>query len=184
MKIQTFQNDTRSLNTLFVFHDFLRNDKKIKTVLSEIKKNTKKDMMHHRTNVKATMSEYNSLLIKELDFFWYKVTDLLNILVKTVTRDPKSFNYFIDDAWAMKHEAQDFTVPHVHYPYQWSGAYYVEVPNSDTCINFSEVNANIKLENNLLLLFPSTFSHYVNPSKEKGSRYSLAFNITTNSNEN
>ena len=45
-------------------------------------------------------------------------------------------------------------------------------------------NSNIKLENNLLLLFPSTFYHSVNPSKEKGSRYSLAFNITTNLNEN
>jgi len=99
-------------------------------------------------------------------------------------------------AWVNKHDKGDFAQYHYHSNSMISGILYLDVPEQSGGLeflphinmfghffkpNFVEENGlnsyveKIDVENNMLLLFPSTVQHSVPFSRSEESRYTLAF---------
>ncbi len=74
----------------------------------------------------------------------------------------------------------------------WSGVVYVDMGDPDAVpadnayiafvdprpANIHATTLQIRPEAGLLLMFPAWLPHYVNPYKGKGTRISIAFNVT------
>ena len=179
MNVSIYHNHPNSLASIFVFKNFIRSEIYQKEILDCIKKNTKVDKMKTYTNVKATMSGWDDLLKESiLENFFTKLIETLDMTVRIRSSSTQDFDYKIADCWAMKHEKNDFSLAHSHYPFHWSAAYYAQVPNKNTTMYFYEINRHILLENNSLFLFPGLFEHSVQSFDAKQPRYSLACNVS------
>lgn len=163
---------------IFILDNFLE-DKYRNKVLDIIKLETKEDTMKHNTNVKASMTSYDRLLnCDELRPFFNLVIEYLNIIIKLRSIHSDQWNFVIDDAWGMKHLKGEYTKEHVHYPSNWSAAYYPQVPGK-SIMYFSDFQAEEIIKQNSLYLFPSSVRHKVLKQEYEEPRYSLAMNIKT-----
>ena len=80
------------------------------------------------------------------------------------------------DSWGMKHEEGDYTRDHIHNFCNFSGSFYFEVP-TPTLMWFEDYQQQVKLESNMLVLFPGLAKHRVSSHIGDKPRYSMAFNI-------
>ena len=79
-------------------------------------------------------------------------------------------------SWGICHEEGDSTQEHIHPFINFSGAFYFDVP-TETRMWFEDFQQDVKLENNMLILFPSLCKHRVHKHIGKQPRISMAFNI-------
>tara|TARA_X000000368_G_C22966882_1_gene683571 strand:- start:95 stop:652 length:558 start_codon:yes stop_codon:yes gene_type:complete len=86
----------------------------------------------------------------------------------------RQYEYSIIDMWAIQYASGDFAQIHDHYPFHFSGVYYVDVEDGCSPIVF-ENSLEVKPENGLFILFPSFLSHEVPTTSKK--RTVLSFNI-------
>ena len=178
MNLQVVQNGHSSLYAVYVFRDFLHEDY-LSVVKDTVLRLTEKDVMDRKTNVKATMSNYTSLLEdnQTKKFFTEAMLTIDGIYQLRSCHTEEIFDYKLKDAWAMKHLNRDYTQTHMHYPTDWSGAFYIDVPQPAERIDFLEFSRSVPLESNMLVLFPGMVKHSVSPHLSEEARLSLAFNI-------
>ena len=76
--------------------------------------------------------------------------------------------------WVMDYDDGSFTVPHHHYPADYSCIYYVDVDENSPPL-IIEDTLEVKPENELMILFPGFINHKVLPSNSK--RVAISFNM-------
>lgn len=130
---------------------------------------------------------------------------------KNIIEIDDKITFYFTNSWAMKHGEGNYAHAHAHSNSVISGVFYVEVPKNSGDLVFHKNSYNssnamlsslalpykrynkynseewsIKIEDNLLVLFPSNLTHSVPVSLNKKNRYCIAFNsfikgtLTTN----
>ncbi len=121
--------------------------------------------------------------------------------VRDVLHINKKVNFKIINSWINIHKKGDWSQSHLHKNSCFSGVYYLNVPKNSGNISFDKtivlnnlststisydydeanyINADkvkFKVEEGLILFFPSTIYHNVDKSNSDEERYSLAFNF-------
>jgi uncharacterized protein (TIGR02466 family) len=121
--------------------------------------------------------------------------------VRDVLHINKNVNFKIINSWINIHKKGDWSQSHLHKNSCFSGVYYLNVPENSGNISFDKtivlnnlststisydydeanyINADkvkFKVEEGLILFFPSTIYHNVDKSNSIEERYSLAFNF-------
>ncbi len=121
--------------------------------------------------------------------------------VRDVLHINKNVNFKIINSWINIHKKGDWSQSHLHKNSCFSGVYYLNVPEHSGNISFDKtivlnnlststisydydeanyINADkvkFKVEEGLILFFPSTIYHNVDKSNSIEERYSLAFNF-------
>ena len=121
--------------------------------------------------------------------------------VRNVLHIKKDINFKIINSWINIHKKGDWSQSHLHKNSCFSGVYYLNVPENSGNISFDKtivlnnlatstisydydeanyINADkvkFKVEEGLILFFPSTIYHNVDKSNSIEERYSLAFNF-------
>ena len=121
--------------------------------------------------------------------------------VRDVLHINKKVNFKIINSWINIHKKGDWSQSHLHKNSCFSGVYYLNVPENSGNISFDKtivlnnlststisydydeanyINADkvkFKVEEGLILFFPSTIYHNVDKSNSIEERYSLAFNF-------
>tara|TARA_R100000005_G_C4987113_1_gene195177 strand:+ start:1418 stop:1969 length:552 start_codon:yes stop_codon:yes gene_type:complete len=179
MNIKILQHNEFSLFAVYVLEDFLSEQENL-LVTQEVQKCIQEDdSLTYKTNVQAEMSSWQSALKREnLNFFFKKVADMAMIIYKM--RDPnpnrsQELNFL--DAWAMKHNKNDYTRRHIHGSTMFSGSYNCLVPSSEQYMFFPDFEDNVQMKSNQLIFFHGLTKHSVNKNAVEHPRYSLAFNM-------
>ena len=109
----------------------------------------------------------------------------------------KKFTIELINLWIIENKLNDYNISHLHEQSTFSGVYYLKVPEncgdlvferndksntmqrySDFFISTDSVDRmSVKPKENMLLIFPSHLSHYVERNYNKQSRLSASFNF-------
>ena len=117
-------------------------------------------------------------------------------LISTNYKFKTKTNIVLDNMWININKKNDFNTPHTHPHSNFSGVYYLDVPEKKGELIFMENDKRsmnnlesflhsdefwsefqIKPKKDMILLFPSSLVHMVRPHYEDGDRISLSFNI-------
>jgi hypothetical protein len=175
MKLELIQYSHNAINSIYIYKDFLENKDQLLFYKNKIKEHTRSDQMNRDTNVKATMTDWWTLLKdKDFDFLHSK---LLHTIHNTIfLRSPgKLRGYKIHNSWGMKHCQGDGTICHIH-ECLFAGVFYLDVPCT-TMIRFEDFNMEYPLEDNLFMFFPGYTKHAVSTHTSESPRLSMAFNV-------
>ena len=183
MRISLIQSSPNAIGSIYILHDFLFNKDYLNNLKQLVVEAINKDPNYELNNVKATSTDWKKLLqIKEMTSFHSHILQtLLNIYSLRALNPNSPIQFSLDSSWGMKHKKGDHTLEHNHIPCAWSGAFYFDVP-CDTFMYFADFDKEIKLENNMLVLFPGTTKHRVSEHTVEKERISMAFNINWNFN--
>lgn len=108
--------------------------------------------------------------------------------------NPKSWSLGFD-GWINVNEPGSYNAPHDHPGAFWSGVYYVAIPARSGLIELLDPRptpaaqallqtkmfasaTQVKPKPGLLILFPSSLKHWVQPNESADDRISIAFNAT------
>lgn len=129
-----------------------------------------------------------------------ELAELKNLILESIKLYAKEVmsidsELYITNSWLNKTSNEEQHSIHNHTNSILSGCYYISVEDSQPCISFNRLTPpfllnyvpkefnrfnslewNLPLENNSLILFPSTCYHYVKPNKSSNERVSIAFN--------
>lgn len=182
MNIKILQHNEFSLFAVYVIDDFLTSEENL-FVTEETKKCIQEDnSLSNKTNVFAEMSDWEALLKRQsLEFLFKRIAEISMIVYKLRAPNPNQpheLNFI--DAWAMKHNKNDFTVNHIHGSTMFSGSYNCMVPSSEQFMFFPDFNNHVQLKSNQLMFFHGLAKHSVNRNPLEEPRYSIAFNMTIN----
>ena len=110
----------------------------------------------------------------------YNVTTLQEEIKDAVEQYvQRSLNY-VCTSWIAKYDQGDYAQIHTHYPATYSGCYYYNVGDTESCHFFFDNDYNrcpLALENGHLLLFPSYLKHGVTTNESSNTKFTLAFNL-------
>lgn len=87
---------------------------------------------------------------------------------------------YVCTSWIAKYDQGDYAQIHTHYPATYSGCYYYNVGDKESCHFFFDNDYNrcqLALENGHLLLFPSYLKHGVTTNESNNTKFTLAFNL-------
>ena len=145
------------------------------------------DMMNHVSNVKASMTDWDS---------HEKNTHIEKIARKALhlCQEGMQTKYPLEiaDCWGALYTKGEHTVEHHHWPFTWSFCYYVKVSEKTAPLVFhnimnpqdqSFVNMPIYPKKNDMFIFPSTLRHSVPAQESEEERIMVAGNIWYNSQE-
>jgi len=178
MLLDLIQISPNAINSVYILRDFLEDKNQLSFLANKILDYTKTDEMNKSTNVKASMTSYDKLL-DDSDFKSLHSKILLTLINLYRMRTPHWKNTIkaqIIDSWGMSHKKGDHTIEHIHGGSSFSGAFYFKVP-SHTEMYFADYQEAVKLEDNMLLLFPSLCKHSVGKHTGEEKRLSMAFNM-------
>ena len=131
------------------------------------------------SNVKATYSSpYKSHLINA------KLTPLTGLVLNAAKEASKQYltcdlekinvDLFVADCWCSIYEQSDETIPHNHFPSDFSAVVYLEAEPNCAPIVFAN-SILVQPVNNSLVLFPGILEHHVPPTN--GRRVIVAMNL-------
>tara|TARA_R100000458_G_scaffold58812_1_gene67697 strand:- start:7607 stop:8188 length:582 start_codon:yes stop_codon:yes gene_type:complete len=125
------------------------------------------------TNVKAWRSDWQ---IHKSDQIFKDVADLISTVCGNISEVHYKLRVAFNTThlWAMHYREGEEAVWHDHWPSDFSGTYYVDVDEDSSPIVF-EGGIEVKPQNGMMLIFPSTLKHKV-PSTEK-ERIAIGFNL-------
>ena len=153
------------------FHESNPMDESLRKILLDESDKIDYDMSH-RTNVKASMSSWTSVVdspgVKMLEkwIFKYPLGQYLN----------KGFKFVINNAWFAKYSIGENTINHMHLPAVFSFVYFIQSPTGSSPLVLTTSKVEIKPEEGKFVMFPSTLYHHVPPNK-CDNRIVLAGNI-------
>jgi hypothetical protein len=144
------------------------------------------DVMHHASNVKASMTDWDS---------HEKNTHIEKIARKALhlCQEGMQTKYPLEiaDCWGALYTKGEHTVEHHHWPFTWSFVYYIKVSEKTAPLVFhnimnpqdqSFVNMPIQPKKNDMFIFPSTLRHSVPAQESEEERVMVAGNIWYNFN--
>tara|TARA_Y100000015_G_C2384728_1_gene86802 strand:- start:28 stop:609 length:582 start_codon:yes stop_codon:yes gene_type:complete len=180
--------------TRSVLFDFLIDEKLDNEIIKELKiqENLNKKIKHSNVGGFHSESINNKFICDKILHKSFKlITD--NYKLKNRT------NFNLANLWINKNNKYHFNTPHVHSASSFSGVYYLNVPEKNGELVFLEndmyimndlnafIDSNefssyheVTPKKNMFLIFPSSFSHMVNPHYEDLNRISVSFNIRLN----
>jgi uncharacterized protein (TIGR02466 family) len=132
-------------------------------------------------------------LLHKCEHFLHEVLDI----------DESKAKFDITNSWSVKHIKGDESGPHSHSGSMFSAVYYLQTEQDSGEIVFHKEKTNYNVltptvnvpyknknfnicnseafaippRNNMMVMFPSTLSHSVNPSKSNTERFCIAFNL-------
>ena len=143
------------------------------------------DMMNHVSNVKASMTDWDS----------HEKNSHINAIAKKalfLCQDGMKAKYPLEiaDCWGALYTKGEHTVEHHHWPFTWSFTYYVKVSDNTAPLVFHNilnpekefVNMPIQPKKGDMFIFPSTLRHSVPEQKSDEERIMVAGNIWYNFN--
>lgn len=87
---------------------------------------------------------------------------------------------YVCTSWIAKYDRDDYAQIHTHYPATYSGCYYFDIGDKDSCNFFFDNDYNRcqpTLESGHLLLFPSYLKHGVTTNESDKTKFTVAFNL-------
>ena len=179
MKISVIQSNCSSINSIYIFENFLEDLQYLELLKNKIaQKTNKSNELDYKTNVKGKMTDWTELL-KDEDFKKIHISIAENLYNVINLRNPcanQKIKIGYEDSWGMKHDEGDHTVDHIHNFCNFSGSFYFEVPTA-TLMWFEDYQQDLELKDNMLVLFPALCKHRVSMHKGQKPRYSMAFNM-------
>ena len=143
------------------------------------------DMMNHVSNVKASMTDWDS----------HEKNSHINAIAKKalfLCQDGMKAKYPLEiaDCWGALYTKGEHTVEHHHWPFTWSFTYYVKVSDNTAPLVFHNilnpekefVNMPIQPKKGDMFIFPSTLRHSVPEQESDEERIMVAGNIWYNFN--
>ena len=143
------------------------------------------DMMNHVSNVKASMTDWDS----------HEKNSHINAIAKKalfLCQDGMKAKYPLEiaDCWGALYTKGEHTVEHHHWPFTWSFTYYVKVSDNTAPLVFHNilnpekefVNMPIQPKKGDMFIFPSTLRHSVPEQESDEERIMVAGNIWYNYN--
>ena len=144
------------------------------------------DVLKHTSNVKASMTDWDS----------HKKNIHINSVAKKalfLCQDGMKTKYPLEiaDCWGALYTKGEHTVEHHHWPFTWSFTYYVKVSDNTAPLVFHNIlnpNSNefvpmlIQPKKGDMFIFPSTLRHSVPEQKSDEERIMVAGNIWYNFN--
>ena len=143
------------------------------------------DMMNHVSNVKASMTDWDS----------HEKNSHINAIAKKalfLCQDGMKTKYPLEiaDCWGALYTKGEHTVEHHHWPFTWSFTYYVKVSDNTAPLVFHNilnpekefVNMPIQPKKGDMFIFPSTLRHSVPEQESDEERIMVAGNIWYNFN--
>ena len=177
--------------TRSILFDFLKDETLDKEIINELKKHEKLNKKIKNSNEGGFHSEFikNKYICDKILYKAFKlVTDTYKIKNKT--------NFHLANLWINKNNKFHFNTSHVHPSSNFSGVYYLNVSEKNGELVFLENDMYsmddlhhffdthefssrcvVRPKKNMFLLFPSSFTHMVNPHYEDLDRISVSFNI-------
>jgi len=136
------------------------------------------DEMDRKTNVKATMTEYD----------WNPKSDRLerlkNILLENAFSncnfkwsDGIDAQYFMKHFWANIYRKGDYAQSHSHKPHTLSCVYFVKAKWYDSPLVFSDSGKKIRPKEGTFVIFPSNVRHLVPKHRYRETRITLSGNM-------
>jgi len=178
LDISIIQTSSNAIGSIFIIHNYLYNEKYLEFLKQTVSSVVDNKNHEGLGNVKAKSTDWHTLLqLDEMKNFHIRVLHTLMCIYKLRSPTPDApIEFSFMDSWGMKHKKGDLTTEHIHVPYPWSGAFYMDVP-CNTYMYFADFNKSIQLQNNMLVLFPGTTKHSVSQHTDDKERISMAFNI-------
>jgi hypothetical protein len=178
MKLRVIQTHCSAINSIYIYYDFLENMEYLNLLKGKIEKYATKTEQYNSTVLLAKQTDYHTL-IEDTDF--NKIHESIgHTLYNTINlRNPTpndKIEIVFEASWGICHEEGNSTKEHIHPFINFSGAFYFDVP-TDTRMWFEDFQQDVKLEKNMLILFPSLCKHRVHKHVGKQPRISMAFNI-------
>ena len=143
------------------------------------------DMMNHASNVKASMTDWDS----------HEKNSHINAIAKKalfLCQDGMKTKYPLEiaDCWGALYTKGEHTVEHHHWPFTWSFTYYVKVSDNTAPLVFHNilnpekefVNMPIQPKKGDMFIFPSQMRHSVPEQESDEERIMVAGNIWYNFN--
>ena len=143
------------------------------------------DMINHVSNVKASMTDWDS----------HEKNSHINAIAKKalfLCQDGMKAKYPLEiaDCWGALYTKGEHTVEHHHWPFTWSFTYYVKVSDNTAPLVFHNilnpekefVNMPIQPKKGDMFIFPSTLRHSVPEQESDEERIMVAGNIWYNFN--
>ena len=143
------------------------------------------DMMNHVSNVKASMTDWDS----------HEKNSHINAIAKKalfLCQDGMKAKYPLEiaDCWGALYTKGEHTIEHHHWPFTWSFTYYVKVSDNTAPLVFHNilnpekefVNMPIQPKKGDMFIFPSTLRHSVPEQESDEERIMVAGNIWYNFN--
>jgi len=143
------------------------------------------DIMNHVSNVKASMTDWDS----------HEKNIHINSVAKKalfLCQDGMKAKYPLEiaDCWGALYTKGEHTVEHHHWPFTWSFTYYVKVSDNTAPLVFHNilnpekefVNMPIQPKKGDMFIFPSTLRHSVPEQESDEERIMVAGNIWYNFN--
>ena len=143
------------------------------------------DMMNHVSNVKASMTDWDS----------HEKNSHINAIAKKalfLCQEGMKAKYPLEigDCWGALYTKGEHTVEHHHWPFTWSFTYYVKVSDNTAPLVFHNilnpekefVNMPIQPKKGDMFIFPSTLRHSVPEQESDEERIMVAGNIWYNFN--
>lgn len=132
---------------------------------------TFQDEMEHKTNVKATMTNY---YVHKSNQDIGKLSEIVLKIVQDFTNNPELHTF---NCWGAVYTKNQSTVPHCHSPSLYSWCYYVKVPDDSSPLIFTDTNIRFVPHEDELIIFPSFLNHSVPPNLSEHKRIMVAGNI-------
>ena len=164
-----------SCHEIFVFDDYPRQDLLLKSLGGFFE--NYQDRQGRKTNVKATMTEWN-LDLDDIEFIkWGN-----SILAKIVELNLYHGNSFrFDSVWANIYRKGDYAIPHNHDPYRYSFVYFLKSKPNFSPLMFKDLglrrNKVVRPIEGRLVIFPGFAPHWVPRHKHDETRITLSGNI-------
>ena len=143
------------------------------------------DVLNHASNVKASMTDWDS----------HEKNIHINSIAKKalfLCQDGMKTKYPLEiaDCWGALYTKGEHTIEHHHWPFTWSFTYYVKVSDNTAPLVFHNilnpekefVNMPIQPKKGDMFIFPSTLRHSVPEQESDEERIMVAGNIWYNFN--
>ena len=148
------------------------------------------DVMKHKTNVKANMTDWR-MHMKDDDF--NKVSTIAENVAKTmrygsthvdgdthtVKNKGQSPRLMTDECWGASYSKGEFTQEHNHWPALWSWCYYLQVPKGSSPLVFTEAGIAFEPKVGDLVVFSGQAQHSVPPCECEEKRVMMAGNTVS-----
>ena len=136
------------------------------------------DEIDRKTNVKATMTEYDWNLKSD------RLERLKNILLENAFSncnfkwsDGIDAQYFMKHFWANIYRKGDYTREHHHRPHIFSFVYFLKSKWYHSPLVFSDSGKKIRPTEGTFVIFPSHLNHLVPKHRYRDTRITLSGNI-------
>ena len=132
----------------------------------------KQDEMEHKTNVKATMTNWTT---HKTNAEFKALSDIVLMVAKDMVKTPAPL--YTSECWGAVYTQGQETKVHNHWPFLWSWCYYVKTPDGSSPLVFPESKMMFEPNEGELIIFSSLAKHYVPPCSCEDKRIMIAGNI-------